>query len=183
MTIGRKIALYIIAVLIVTSLIIYFVILPTINDIKTINQAVYNEKLDLEKKYLRGQLLRKTIEDFEKIKPEQDKINSIFIKQGNELEFITALENIAANYNLEQKLSLRSDLPADSGIYYPLPLEISIRGNFINILKYLNDLEKLDYYFNIAELAVTAGQATENFTDTKLNGEIYMLSSSSMEQK
>lgn len=179
MTIKKKIAIYILGVSIITSLIIYFVILPTLRDIKKINEAVYAEKIDLEKKYLRGQLLKKTIEDFEKIKPEKDKLKSLFITEGEELTFITALEKVAASHNLNQKLSLQplKDNEEGNNLYYSLPLTITIQGKFIDTLKYLEDLEKLNYYFNILSITISTNlKGQEDLVMVKLEGKIYGLS-------
>ncbi len=115
----------------ITGLVIYLVILPTIKDIRGINEDVYAERVDLEKKYLRGQLLRKTVEDFEKIRPEKDKLSSVFIPEKEELKFITDLEKIAANNNLLQIIGLEQSKDAgEKGNFYPIPLRIKTSGEF-----------------------------------------------------
>lgn len=160
------------------GLIVYFIILPTIQDIKRISDAVYIERIDLEKKYVRGQLLKKTLEDFEKVKPEKEKLASIFIKEGKELEFITALEKIAAGHNLEQSIQLQTAIRGKGEKnLYPLLLAVGINGDFIEILKYLKDLEKLNYYFNIFSLNI--GLAAKNSENKAVNailtGKIYTI--------
>jgi len=172
MTVKKKIALSISIVIIIMILIIYFIILPTVNEIENISKAVYIERVDLEKKYLRGQLLRKTIENFEKIEPQKDRLASIFIIEGEELKFITQLEKIATLHNLKQNLRLET---ADSKNqdYYSLSSEVSINGQFINILKYLESLEQSDYYFNIFSLAINA--AVQNEVTAKLKGQIFAI--------
>ena len=52
MSVKRKIIISVAAVLSVTFIVVYFIILPTIRDIKKISDAVYQERVDLEKKYL-----------------------------------------------------------------------------------------------------------------------------------
>lgn len=176
MNIKRKITISIIIVLAITSLIIYFVILPTAEDIKKISNDVYLERVDLEKKYLRGQLLKKTIKDFEEIKPEQDKLASIFIMEGEELKFITALEKISAANNLEQNLQLQTNQSKISKdeLYYTLPLKVTVQGSFDKILKYLQDLEKINYYFNVSSINISAKNSAEIITAV-MDGEIYAL--------
>ncbi len=178
MRIKKKIIISIVAVVIITSGIIYFVILPTIKDIRKISRAVYLERVDLEKKYLRGQLLRKTIDDFDKIKPDKEKLSSIFITVGEELKFITALEKIATQHNLEQEIKLQQNKNEQTDSYYTLPLSITARGNFIEILKYLKELEKLNYYFNVFSLSASAdskNQGSKDVTTFTLTGEVYSL--------
>jgi Tfp pilus assembly protein PilO len=173
MTIKKKIAISITIVIAAIGLIIYFIILPTIKDIEAISEAVYAERVDLEKKYLRGQLLKKTVENFQKIEPEKDKLVSIFINEGEELKFITALERIAASHGLVQNLKLQTRREGSNN-YYPLPLEITTKGRFIQTLRYLKDLERLNYYFNIFSLNLSNGEGGNLITGA-INGEIYVL--------
>ncbi|MAF13839.1 MAG: hypothetical protein CMI53_03030 [Parcubacteria group bacterium] len=166
MTVKLKIGISIGVVMVVMSIIIYFVILPTVNDIKSISDAVFNERLDLEKKYLRGQLLKETIENFEKIEPEKEKLTSIFIIEGEELEFITLLEKIAETYNLTQTLKLNTPDKSTNVEYYTLSSQVSVNGEFIDVLKYLESLEQSNFYFNISSLALdtlSQGEVTANF--------------------
>ncbi|MBI3290881.1 type 4a pilus biogenesis protein PilO [Candidatus Falkowbacteria bacterium] len=169
-----KISIYVVAVIIIIAFISYFIILPTIRDIQSIKKAVYLEREDLERKYLRGQLLNKTIEDFERIKPEKDKLLSIFITEGEELEFITDLEEIAGRHNIEQNIKLQSNKSREN-FYFSLPLEISGTGNFTQILRYLKDIERLKYYFNIKNIAASTSQGGGTLApiNVTLSGKIY----------
>ena len=173
----QKIIVAVVIVLILSGIISYFVVIPTINDIKKISNDVYLERLDLEKKYLKGQLLKKTMADFEKIQPEKNKLLGVFINEGKELDFITALEKISNQHNLEQTLKLGSKQDQGSSLYYILPLEITIKGKFSNTLKYLRDLERLNYYYNIN--AITTSVAQKNSLDSEISsliiGKIYIL--------
>ena len=178
MTVKRKIVISITIVLTIMVLIVYFVILPTVRDIKKISTAIYQERVDLEKKYLQGQLLRKTIENFEKIKPEEDKLINAFLPAGEELKFITAIEQIAALHSLEQKLQLQPNQNKREGQgFSSLPLDISISGKFTPVLQYLKDLQRLNYYFNIYSLTLTAGNqpGINPEVTAVLNGKIYTL--------
>lgn len=175
MDIKRKITISIALVGATIGLIVYFIILPTIQDIKKISDAVYAERMDLEKKYIRGQLLKKTLEDFEKVKPEKEKLASIFVSQGKELEFITALEKIAAVHGLKQSIQLQPTAGKKGEKLYPLLLEVTTNGDFIEILKYLKDLEKLNYYFNIfsLNLGLDAKNSSNKAINAILTGKIY----------
>ncbi|MFA6254735.1 MAG: hypothetical protein WC675_01725 [Patescibacteria group bacterium] len=140
-----------ILLIIVISLVI---ILPITRDIKKIGDAIYKERVDLEKKYLRGQLLKKTVSDFEKIKPQKDRLNAIFIIEGEELKFVSRLEEIASLNNVRQTIELDTkNSEIQEGIKI-LPLKITTQGNFVSIMKYLTDLEQLNYYFNIYSVRI-----------------------------
>jgi Tfp pilus assembly protein PilO len=176
----KKIIISISTIIIVTVIVIYFIILPTSSEIKEISRAVHNERVDLEKKYVRGQLLKKTIKDFEKIKPEKYKLISVFIGQGEELKFITELEKIANARKLSQKIELGKvdEKKVTKNSLYSLPLKINLTGNFISIIQYLNDLERSNYYFNISAINFISPNQNNNQNNEVLailNGDIYIL--------
>ncbi len=151
-----KITISMIAVLIFIVIIILFVIVPTINDIKNISSSIYQERIELEKKYLRGQLLKKTVSDFEAIKPQQDILDEIFIKDGEELRFVSILEDLADNNGVRQSLELQTkNIEEKKGIKY-IPLKITVSGKFQQVMSYLNDLEMLKYYFNISDIRIAS---------------------------
>src|SRR3989338_4469029 len=177
MSVRKKIIISVLVVIILIAGIVYTVILPTVNEIREISQAVYLERVDLEKKYLRGQLLRKTIEDFDKIKPEQNKLKSIYIIEGEELRFITEIENIANRNNITQDIKLQAERNQNfRGGTGSLPLELVSSGNFINVMQYLRDIEKLGYYFNISNLEISSAKQNQGVNDPiriNLKGSVY----------
>lgn len=172
MNIKRKFLIYLIIFIAAYAAIIIFIIIPTINDIRDISRSIYNERVDLERKYLRGQLLKKTIKDFEKIKPQEEKLSSIFVKTGQELELITLLEDIANKNQVDLKINLKTTQKQQK--IPSLTLEIKIEGNYLNTLSYLNDLERLNYYFNVENLQIsTYGQESTGSVKLSLVGNIY----------
>jgi len=156
MTTKRKFFIYILIFIACYSAIIIFIIIPTIKDIREISQTIYNERVDLEKKYLKGQLMKKTLEDFEKIKSQEEKLFSIFVIKGQELAFITLLEDFANKNNIELKINLKQ-IQTEAKIS-SIPLELSLSGNYLNTLKYLDDLERLNNYYGIKNIQISSYQ-------------------------
>ncbi len=178
MSIKRKIILYLAGVVIFTGLIFYFIILPTIKDIQKINSDVLAERIDLEKKYQRGQLLKKTIQNFETIKPEEEKLDKIYVIEGEELKFITALENIANKYNIAQDIGLAEKSSALAAGYSTLGLKITANGSFTDLLRYLKDIEKMPTYLNISNISLATGdknQANGLKITANLDGNIFVI--------
>lgn len=140
-----------------------FIIYPSFKEIKEMSNEIYKQKEQLEKLYLAGQFLKPTQKQYEKIKPQTSELSKMFIIKNQELEIISALENIASKNNLKQKIDLEEpkENPATGKLennpirkYQPLTLNIQITGNYINFLKYLIDLETLDYYINIKDFRI-----------------------------
>lgn len=173
MNIKKKIIISITLILAGTAGIVYFIILPTIADINEIRKAVLIERTDLEKKYQRGQLLNKALEDFDTRKDEKEKLLSVFITEGQELEFITSLEQIAENNNIVQGLSLANGKQDNNQFYKTSILSVTAQGSFSDILEYLEDIKQLDYYYNIDELEIKSG-ANENVT-LQFAGKIFII--------
>lgn len=142
----------------------YFIILPASEDIKEIRSKISELRIDLEKKYIRGQSLRKLSESLKIIESQIPKLDEIFIKKSEAINFITALEEIAASANIEQEINLVSDHEKKTETHNKTPLQLSTTGSFTNQIEYLNKLESLNYYINIMSLEIIGrhGEETNN---------------------
>jgi len=167
----KRIIITIIGTVILIILLICLINVPTIGSILKIKQMIYLERTDLEKKYLRSQVLKKILRDFEQVKPEKEKFDNIFIPKDKELEFVTSIEEIATRHNLKQEVSINNAVNKDD-IYAIVPLTLKLKGDFSDILKYLNDLDKITYYYNILSIIISNNS---DGVEATLIGEIYVL--------
>ena len=165
-----KITIFIIGAILAIGLIIFSIIIPTVSDIKKISNAIYAERVDLEKKYLRGQLLKKTSRDFETATLQKDKLDTIFITEGEELKFISTLEKVASNNNVDQTIDLQAKDTKQKNGLKTFSLKITVTGGFTQVMKYLASLEKLNYYVNISFLNLGANK---EFISATLIGEVF----------
>lgn len=149
----KIIIIFIIFILLIFS-IIFYIIIPTINDIISIKNEIEYQKVDLEKKYLKGQNIKKIAEKLKKIESEIDILDNIFIDEDKSLEFIMSLENRAGDSNIDQKINLFPQEEDDS-FYKKIPLQLFTQGDFIDQLRYLISLEKLEKYINVKSLEIT----------------------------
>ncbi|MFH1838493.1 MAG: hypothetical protein ABH808_03305 [Candidatus Kuenenbacteria bacterium] len=131
------------------SFILFYIIFPTINEIKKINQYLYQEQKDLEIKFQTGEKIRETRQDFLKVKPYFSQFNNIYLTEDKKIEFFTILEKTAQKHNLKLDLNL---LPTES--HEIISLEFDLEGEYFDFLKYLIDLEKLDYYINFNKISI-----------------------------
>lgn len=185
MTIRKKIITLILIITATSGIIIYLVILPTLFDIKKINETIYNERIGLEKKYIRGQLLKKTVEDFDKIKGQINYLSNSFLVIDKELEFITNLEKIASANSIEQTIALDINRIKKRENYKEIPITLEIQGNFIQTMSYLNDLEKLSYYITLDALKINAisPEAGADQLKTVISGQIYAIDEPNQESQ
>lgn len=152
------------AVLIGAGLVVtVFVIIPTVRDIRKIHQNVLNERIDLEKKYIRGQLLRKTLQDFEEIQPKQEILEQTAIPQDGELGFVASLEQSAQAAGATIAITLAEPETWKEGVE-KLPLKITAIGTYEQLMRFWEALEHNRYYihFSFFRLNATRGTAQSN---------------------
>ncbi len=153
----KKIFLSLMVFLIIILILLVFIVIPTIRDIKNMSQEIEEQRLDLEKKYIKGQSLKQLAENLKKIEPELVNLDQIFINQNRELEFITTLEEIAARNNINQKINLGAINPAGSESFKKTTIQLFTSGSFNDQINYLLNLEALNYYVNINSLELSPG--------------------------
>ncbi len=173
----QKIIITIAATLLIIVGIAFFVILPTIQDIQEINKEILFEKKSLEAKFLSGQYYTKVYKDFKAIEPEIEKVQGMYIKKGEELNFITDIEKISETYNLEPKITrINSDKNDNNkGSFETLILEIRLTGGFTQIMEFLSDLEALKYYFNIFNISLASQNDKKNKINATIVGKVYII--------
>ncbi len=153
----NRIIIMIIGFLTLFALILFFIVIPTIHDILDMGQKIEEQRIDLEKKYIKGQNLRQLTTNLNKINSQLSKLEQIFISENRELEFITTLEGVANKNSVNQKINLgvQEDMPGYD--YKKMTLQLLLQGNFTNIMNYLIGLESLEYYVNVKNIELTIG--------------------------
>lgn len=133
--------------------IIYFVIMPTIKDVKKIGEEIILIQNAANAKYNKIIGLKKMTADINKIEPEIATLQQIFIDKNNQLGFIQELEAIAKKNNVNQSINMGAVADKAS-------LSLSASGEINNLYNYLLDLESLDYCINIKSISLSAGSAS-----------------------
>ena len=158
-------------IFVLICLFLYFIIfLPTIEDIISLRKDIVFQKIDMEKKMSQNKNMTKLSEKLKIIEPELDILDSVFINKNRELEFITSLEGIANNFNLDQTLNLSFDRSTSEQGYKKIPISISINGTIENAVNYLVELESLNYHININNIEINQrNNLSPNDTNTIIN--------------
>lgn len=131
-----------------------FLTLPTFLEIKSLSRKIFDYRVYLEKLYREGQLLKNTISELKIIEPNLGKLSKILISSEEELNFITTLENLASDNQIEQELKINPFVNANAKDYKTLPIELNLQTTFPQFIKYLDDINKLDYYVSIKQLLI-----------------------------
>lgn len=142
--------------IILMLIIIFFVIRPSWREIVSIDAKVIEQRIQLETLYTRGQLQKKVTEKYNEIKNEAAFLDEILLKENQELQYITSLESIADSLGLNLQITIGENqkLPVDG--LSALPFSFVVSGNWRNIVSWLDKVESLPYYTNIAEITITS---------------------------
>lgn len=180
----NKITITLVGFIVIISSLIYFIVIPTIKEIRAMGSAIEAQREDLEKKYIKGQSLRQLTENLNKIEPKLELLDQIFINKNRELEFITSLENEANKNQVSQKINLSAPQKAENQNFQKTNLQLFTKGDFIKQLQYLMDLEGLSYYINVKILELspagdgekikTSGQDIASTSSTANNLNMYI---------
>jgi len=88
------------------------VIKPALREINMLNERFRMHRNALEILYQQGQNMRTSLEEYERIQPDLPLVNSSVLTLGEELAFITALEDIAARNRVTQTIRLDTAQPS-----------------------------------------------------------------------
>ena len=151
-------------------IIIGFLIVPNIEGIKKINEEISLEKEDLEKKASLGLNIRQISADISEIEKKIGSLNKMFIKFGNELEFLTTLDNLSQKNKVKaQVIPKFSDRAPEKPT--KIPLNITISGERNNVINYIYNIDVLPYYFIIDSVEIQDNQGS---LSASLSGHVYI---------
>lgn len=135
--------------------VITLIVFPALREIRLISQQVYEERIRLEKLYVRGQLQKIVREKYATIEHSIGFLNTILLKENQELEYITALERVAESTGVELGIAIGDPKRIPEQTYSTLPFTFSVSGNWTSILRWVEEVESLPYYTNIREISIS----------------------------
>ncbi|KKU26017.1 MAG: hypothetical protein UX39_C0014G0010 [Candidatus Magasanikbacteria bacterium GW2011_GWA2_46_17] len=145
----KKVVAFVSILTIITFCIIFFIITPTVKDIYATKKRTQMLKVSLEENYNRAKKLRVSKEQIEGIKSSLPQYLPHIFRKGDELELITFLESVANKNKVSHGIQGSNlDQPTNNR----LSISLNITGRYINILRYLADLESADYFINVTRL-------------------------------
>ena len=143
------------------ALIGVFVIRPALREIKTLNERFRMHRNALEILYQQGQNMRTSLEEYERIQPDLPLVNSSVLTLGEELAFITALEDIAARNRVTQTIRLDTAQPSPLAgqaqlAFRRVLLRLDVQGTYDQLFRVWRDLEAMPAYLNIIQLSLAS---------------------------
>jgi len=157
----QKIYVIVLTFIIFIVLMTYLIIIPSLKKIKKTRVDILNQKIELKQSMDQSKNLNQLKEKINNIEPELKKLDKIFINKNRELDFITSLEAIAEQYNIEQNINLNPGKNEEKG-YKSSPITINLEGNYLDILQYLRTIESSQYYININSINLGLSSSNNN---------------------
>ena len=152
----------IILFLVICLILIYAIVSPNVKKIKYLQKLIIGQKIEAEQNLIRQQNLSSVTKKIKQIEAQIDTLNSVFIKNNKELEFITTLEGIAAKNNVNQTININFDATTAKQGYEIISLSLNLSGTYNNLINFLIDLETLSYYINIHSLSLSLAGAQKS---------------------
>lgn len=141
---------------------IVFIILPALAEISKVNEEITIERNKLERKLALGLNIKKIIKDLEAVDETVKYLDDILIEKNQELSFVNILETLSSQYGL--KIEISSDFAkVDIGDNIAqVEVQAVVTGNYKQILKFLNEVEKQKNYFNLKIITLSKNKKAES---------------------
>jgi len=165
-------------IILITTLILVliFFVLPNYNNLESIYLNLTKEAQTLESKYIAGEGLEKSSNDYNQISDQLPTYESLFIKRGEELLLVTNLENLADKYNLTQQLDLGLTKTEINKNIIQVPFNFILEGTFDNFILYLTSLYQMPFNLTIQNIDIK--QTQDKKLEIHLLGYTYWLTNS-----
>lgn len=158
LTVIQKINLIALAFLAALILIVFFIAVPLINQIKNDGAELAEKKQSIELLYQDWRILENSRKEYIKIQNELNSLPAI-LPAGEALKFIMLIENIAQNTANQQEVSVNEANKTSTD--KSLNFQIGLRGSFPNLIKFIAYLENAPYYNEIKAIQIKGFSAKE----------------------
>ncbi len=158
--------LLLVLLLLVAVVIAVLVLSPSLNKLLALNARLALAENKLENSFDSSSAKKHLIE----AQDLQKKLTSGFIKNGQEINFISAMESSASSSGV--KIEINADwLIKSNGAINRIPLDLSAEGDYASLMNFLGRIESSPYYIQITQLEL----AKEQPTRLSLKGNIFIL--------
>lgn len=159
MTIKRRITITIGVLGGAALVLIAAVIVPSVSRIRTLRAEILTERTKIQRRYDLRNYVRNSINEIDRTRKELSDLRTIAVHEGEELQFVEALEHAAETTGVEMNLDLVTANQKDISSWERwIPLQISATGDFPLVMSFLNEVEHLPYYVIFDGITVSSGR-------------------------
>ena len=163
---NRKILIIGISSVVLLAVDVFFVFIPLVNksfDLKTQIISIKNNTASLDRQIA---MLDNTRKRSEVLKAEQTRYKEFFPKEEEVPAILGDLSSIAGKLGVDiiavkpVKLNSQQNTEKIANLFHEVPIEISAKGGYHHIAKFINKLETLDKFIEVKDLEIVANQTT-----------------------
>ena len=153
LTFEKKLFIVIVSSAVLTLLILFGLVFPSIGQIDQISTDTYQLRETLEAKQNRVLRALSTRQVLETAKQDELNLNNHLFIAGEELNLVQSLENIATTNSVTAKV-VNSNIDVSPKQY--LLMTIVASGSYHNLLTYLSNIESMDTFLTVRHLQFTS---------------------------
>ncbi len=144
----------------------YFFIYPSMSTMRQISVEIHDMvgTMQLNTDNL---LIRDTLKLYNRYEEKQQTFHESILANSRQLEVITALEDIATRFDIEQKINLSELERVPRTVFYTNTMQISLESDFKNTMRFLEAMEQLPFYINIEKINIT--RSPKKSTEDNIN--------------
>ncbi len=156
-------------------------IVPTLYSIGNLETKIDEQNTAIEKRYITRQLVRDTMTALEENKDVIAGLKKVAVLDGQELDFVNALESLQEKTGVDANISLATVNQKDVSQWErQIPIQLTLTGEYPGVLRFIEGIERLPYFIIIDNVNVTAlnsgTSAKAGLIRTELSGYVYWIS-------
>lgn len=141
-----------------------FLFLPTLRDAQELRRQIVDAQTELEAQYTNRKNLLSSRDKVEETRGIMQALAVQFVPAGRELDFITAVEALAAKNGVTERLQLSRLEEGKKAPEISNRFDLVIDGTYLAALQMLTDLEKLPTLVLLDSLAIRPGGGADGPT-------------------
>ena len=165
--------LFTLSVLLVVVGIPLGVIYPTMREINSLAQTISNEYAEINERYRRDAFIRNIQKEYDDLIKYKPTLDSLAMQPGDELRFITQIEDLADELNIAETPQLNTGQKKIVGKYTKVPFILSASGQYTNIITFVHKLQNLPMVVVIDKIHLApSSKANYNLPDLSVSSSI-----------
>lgn len=139
---------------------------PSILAISDLEKKIAEEQGKIDVRYALRRYIRNSVTNLADTKRRIGALAAGAVQEGKELDFITALEQAANASNVTQVIALETANQKDLSKWErEIPLKLRVTGQYDNVLRHLQALERLPYFILVDGVSADAPRSSGNPSD------------------
>ncbi|MEY4744593.1 MAG: hypothetical protein RL272_538 [Candidatus Parcubacteria bacterium] len=120
------------------------------------------EQGKIDERYALRRYVRNSVANLAETKKQIGELEGLALQEGKELSFVTALEHAATSSGVTKEVTLETvNQKTLSPWEKEIPVKMSVHGDFVRVLGYLNEIERTHYAVVIESLQISPSRIVD----------------------